>query len=605
MAYIINRYGGQFLVVLEDGTLDTSTSIGLLGRNYTGYGEIQNENFLFLLENFADDAAPPRPLSGQTWYNTTTKSLNIYDGTSWGPVGSAIVSTAEPNGFDGSLWYKDTTDQLSVYKNGVWNLIGPEAVEGFGATKLKARSILDTSDINHAVLELFVNGTTIAVCSNDDFTINETNAISGFIDIKPGINMNSSRNFIGNLIGNATTASRLSPGKTINGVFFDGENDIEISSVTTGSLIRGTYLTGNNFNGSTATTWAVDASASNIIGKVVARDSSGDFAAGTITANLIGNVTGNVTATTGTSTFNVVEATTFVGATLSGNASTATRLATARNINGVAFDGSADVTVPVAGTNVTGTTLAGNVVTSSLTSLGTLSGLDVSSTGNITIGGPSLSTANMSIKVEGVTPVITGNTGSIQIDLVDTTQPGGKTTFAFINSTVSLTSGGAAAPALIPDTENNTNLGITTHRWNEVYANFFYGTATAARYADLAENYVADTLYEAGTVLEFGGDFEVTLAEDSTNRLAGVVTTQPAYLMNSECAGEFVVGIALQGRVPCKVRGKIRKGDMLISAGSGFARAAGNNLAIGTIIGKSLENFDGISGVIEVAVGRI
>ena len=75
MAYIINRFSGQQLVVLEDGTLDTSTSLGLLGRNYTGYGETQNENFLFLLENFANDNPPSRPITGQTWYNTEDNTI--------------------------------------------------------------------------------------------------------------------------------------------------------------------------------------------------------------------------------------------------------------------------------------------------------------------------------------------------------------------------------------------------------------------------------------------------------------------------------------------------------------------------------------------------
>jgi hypothetical protein len=137
-----------------------------------------------------------------------------------------------------------------------------------------------------------------------------------------------------------------------------------------------------------------------------------------------------------------------------------------------------------------------------------------------------------------------------------------------------------------------------------VHANFFVGTATAAQYADLAEKYVADQDYEPGTVLEFGGEFEVTLAEDGTNRLAGIVSTDPAYLMNSECSGNYVVAIALQGRAPCKVRGKISKGDMLMSAGEGYARKA-INPQIGTIIGKALVDFDGVSGVIEVAVGRV
>jgi hypothetical protein len=132
----------------------------------------------------------------------------------------------------------------------------------------------------------------------------------------------------------------------------------------------------------------------------------------------------------------------------------------------------------------------------------------------------------------------------------------------------------------------------------------FIGVAQTAKYADVAERYLADADYEPGTVLEFGGEFEVTIAEDETRRIAGIVSTKPAYLMNSELDGKHVVELALLGRVPCKVRGKIRKGDMLVSGGDGYARPT-SDPKLGTIIGKALENFDGIEGVIEVVVGRI
>ena len=105
-------------------------------------------------------------------------------------------------------------------------------------------------------------------------------------------------------------------------------------------------------------------------------------------------------------------------------------------------------------------------------------------------------------------------------------------------------------------------------------------------------------------MLAFGGDKEVTIADDSTTKVAGIVSTNPAYVMNSSCPGEYTVALALQGRVPCKVCGNIKKGDMLISAGFGFARTAPFPI-LGTVIGKSLENFDGIEGIIEVAVGRL
>jgi hypothetical protein len=601
MAYIINRFSGQQLVVLEDGTLDTSTSLGLLGRNYTGYGETQNENFLFLLENFANENPPSRPITGQTWYNTDVGALNVYNGTAWTPVGSAVISDTEPEGFDGGIWYKDITDQLFVYDSGFWKLIGPEAIEGFGTTKVLAEKIMDSNGTEHAAIKVVVDGTVLAVCVDDAFTIDDANAIPGFSILQAGTNISTARPVIGSLVGNAESASKLNPGRLINGVYFDGQTDITITSNTTNTLSRGTYLTGANFNGSTATTWSVDASPSNVIGKIVARDSAGDFSAGTITANLLGNVSGNVTTASGTSTFNIVSANEFIGATLSGNAFTATKLQTARTINGVLFDGSANITVPADGNTLTGTQLATNIVDSSLTSLGTLNSLQVSGPINFLNG----LQINNTVSGSG----FMGIAGSL--NYVAGTQPYGNGSaigaMALINGDDNLLSGGISslAAALIPGNTGSTmDLGNPVRKWDKVYANFFVGTATAAQYADLAEKYVADQEYEPGTVLEFGGEFEVTLAEDGTNRLAGIVSTDPAYLMNSECSGNYVVAIALQGRAPCKVRGKIHKGDMLMSAGGGYARKA-INPQIGTIIGKALVDFDGVSGVIEVAVGRV
>ena len=145
----------------------------------------------------------------------------------------------------------------------------------------------------------------------------------------------------------------------------------------------------------------------------------------------------------------------------------------------------------------------------------------------------------------------------------------------------------------------NTTAGTITGNWT-----LTTGSRLQATYADLAEYYSADEHYSPGTVLEFGGNEEVTLASDATNRVAGVVSTDPAYAMNAKCPGAHPVAIALQGRVPVKVRGSIKKGDMLISGGGGYARPT-TNPQMGTVIGKALENFDGVDGVIEIAVGRL
>lgn len=129
--------------------------------------------------------------------------------------------------------------------------------------------------------------------------------------------------------------------------------------------------------------------------------------------------------------------------------------------------------------------------------------------------------------------------------------------------------------------------------------------ASSAQYADLAENYVADQDYPSGTVMSFGGLYEVQQSNsDMDARIAGIVSDAPAYLMNSAQEGEFVIPLGLTGRLPCRVTGLINKGDMLVSAGNGSARAESNPV-MGSVIGKALEDFTGQNGIIEVVVGRL
>jgi len=160
------------------------------------------------------------------------------------------------------------------------------------------------------------------------------------------------------------------------------------------------------------------------------------------------------------------------------------------------------------------------------------------------------------------------------------------------SATITATSANTANQIVLRDASGNFSAGVMS------------GTATTARYADLAENYVSDQQYDYGIVLMIGGDEEVTIATEDTQRLAGVVSQNPAHLMNSECEGKHVVAIALQGRTPVRVMGKVNKGDFLVSAGDGYAKAT-DNPRIGSIIGKSLESFDGQYGMVEAMVGRL
>jgi hypothetical protein len=126
-----------------------------------------------------------------------------------------------------------------------------------------------------------------------------------------------------------------------------------------------------------------------------------------------------------------------------------------------------------------------------------------------------------------------------------------------------------------------------------------------ATYADLSEKYVADAEHEPSTVLVFGGNQEVTISTtDSSRRVAGVVSTNPAHVMNSGLQGKHTVAVALSGRVPTSVVGAVAKGDMMVSAGHGQARAE-HNPDMGTVIGKALQDFDGTEGMIEIVVGRL
>ena len=154
----------------------------------------------------------------------------------------------------------------------------------------------------------------------------------------------------------------------------------------------------------------------------------------------------------------------------------------------------------------------------------------------------------------------------------------------------------------ILSTGSVSNTGLIEGQWS-----LSGSSRMAATWADLAEYYTSDNEYTPGTVVVFGGDFDVTASsEKGDTRVAGVVSENPAFLMNNECPGTRVA-LALQGRVPCKVKGTVRKGDLMITSDQeGVACSAGRKADVGTIIGKALENYDSDDvGIIEVAVGRL
>jgi cytoskeletal protein CcmA (bactofilin family) len=226
--------------------------------------------------------------------------------------------------------------------------------------------------------------------------------------------------------------------------------------------------------------------------------------------------------------------------------------------------------------------------------------------GNTTITGNSVinSTANISganIAATG-TLTATGNISGANIAATGTLTATGNITGAnlILTGIVSVNSSNAAQAITNAAGNGVGNIGSSSTYFNTVFAK-----ATSAQYADLAEMYVSDAIYQPGTVVSFGGTYDVTRTETSGDvRVAGVVSTAPSYLMNTEQQGEFVLPIALTGKVPTQVTGTIHKGDMMISAGNGIAMACAAP-SVGMVIGKSLEEFSGESGVINIVVGRL
>ena len=249
-----------------------------------------------------------------------------------------------------------------------------------------------------------------------------------------------------------------------------------------------------------------------------------------------------------------------------------------------AFDGSGNISVKASATlttpdigAATGTSLSttGNVQAGNLRTAGL-----ISATGSITVGGDISLTGNI-VDAAAMT-ISTSSNGNI------TLSPDGTGVIIAIKNIINGQGNGVG------------NIGSATAYFNTIFAK-----ATSAQYADLAELYVADATYAPGTVLDFGGAKEVTLSSvASSARVAGVVSTNPAHLMNSMIQDDTTVPVALQGRVPTSVTGTVRKGDMMVSAGNGFAQACATP-SMGTVIGKALADFDGVSGTIEIVVGRL
>ena len=239
---------------------------------------------------------------------------------------------------------------------------------------------------------------------------------------------------------------------------------------------------------------------------------------------------------------------------------------------------------------------------------------DVTITNQLTVNGMFANVQNINVAgdVDATNVYASGSTGLNTLQVSGTATFNNTTTFVgntsigngFTSSTLSIYSG--VGTHVMPNANNVRNLGSATRRWNTVYGTTFDGTATQSYYADLAENYFADRDYDPGTVMVFGGNMEITESTKMNDtRVAGVISTEPAHLMNTQMYGDTVFPLALQGRVPCKVIGKVEKGDIIVTSSVPGYGMVNNTATAGTIIGKAVgEKKTQDKGTVEVVVGR-
>lgn len=490
MAYTINLTNGTVLTTIADGTVnDSSTSLTLIGKNYSGYGTYLNDNLVHLLENASSDTAPTTPLTGQLWWDTAG-NLKVYTGSAFKPLAAITSSTSQPSGpVTGNQWWDTTNQQFNVYNGSGWTLIGPAFTSNTGTSGTIVGTILDNASTSHVAVNVYVSNTLISIISKDS-TYTPATAITGFTTIKAGFNLISTSAVAGVAYhGTASDASSLGNVAAANYARTDTAETFD-STVTINNNSGLTIGTGNNFT-------------AGISGNIVQLTNTVNNADISIRAN--------------------------IGGTLA---------------NAIAISGaSGAVSVP-------------NVLATS---------------GNLSSGGYLLATQgeNATSNVTGAVRVTggIGMTGSLY-------------STGAITATGNLIAGGNVSAANFTTTGN-------------INAAYLVGTAIQSFYADLAERFASDETYAPGTVVELGGTEEITIAtQELSESIIGVISTRPAHLMNAGAGTDQThPAVAVNGRVPVRVVGTVRKGDRLVSAGLGVARVGTKEeITAFNVLGRSLED---------------
>ena len=488
MAYTITLTNGTTLTTIADGTVNsTNSDLVLVGKNYAGYGQFLNENFVHLLENFSDSTAPTTPLAGQLWWDTAG-NLKVYTGTTFKTLSSITSSASAPTGaVTGNSWWDTVNEQFYVYNGSSFVLVGPAFSSNTGTSGTIVGQIQDTDTVLHTAVNVFVASDLVAIISKDSTPYTPQTSITGFTTIKPGFN----------LISNVTIPNVAYYGTA--------ENASQLGSIAAANYARTDIA--ETFNSTVA----------------INNDSG-------LTIGTANNYTQSVSS-------NVVQITNNVN-----NANIAVRA----NIGGL-------ISTAMLVVGSSGRVEFSNAITVS---------------GNINAPSYILAT-----KGENATSNVTG---AIRV------------------------TGGIGLTGNIYTSGNINAVG-------NVSGSYFVGTATTAQYADLAERFLADQDYPPGTVVMIGGEKEITQCDtENCENVLGVISTEPAYLMNSLNGGaelKIAPPVAMVGRVPVRVVGKVQKGQRLVSAGNGCAMATSQSST--AVLGRALEPKDTESESLIEAVVKV
>jgi hypothetical protein len=255
MAYQINKTDGTIVATVADGQIDDrSTDITLIGKNYSGFGEIFNENLIKILENFAESTQPDHPLRGQIWFDSSESKLKVYNGVSFVPVSSATISSTQPSTLaTGDLWYDDVGEQLFFFDGASAILLAPAYSSSQSLSGLRVDTILDTLNQTRVITSLYNNGILLGIFAKDSFTPKIT--IVGYTgSIAPGFNVGTLANFkiratctnsdsLGGAL--ATTYVRADTANAINGQLqITVDSGLIVGSANNGSL----FVTDGNVN---------------------------------------------------------------------------------------------------------------------------------------------------------------------------------------------------------------------------------------------------------------------------------------------------------------------------------------------------------------------